>query len=265
MLLYKKIAVVTAAGRGIGKAIAIAYAVEGASVVAVSNIESEVYAVNDSLSEIGSDSMAFCADITNVKDIANLVEAVKNKYGKIDILVNNAGVVGKRAFIQDADDAVWRNTIEVNLFGTYNCTKLFLPMMVKQNSGCIINIASISGKQPSPTNTAYSASKHAVIGLTKTLAAEFGWQKLRINVNAICPGVTNTEMINSDGMVLDELSRILGKSKDDILENFLKNMSSQHRILEPEEIANMAVFLATDNSYGITGQAINVCGGSTFY
>jgi NAD(P)-dependent dehydrogenase (short-subunit alcohol dehydrogenase family) len=189
-----------------------------------------------------------------------------DRFGQVDILVNNAGVVGKRFFIFQSDDEIWRRTIEVNLFGTYNCTKAFLPVIMKQGAGRIINIASISGKQASPTNSAYCASKHGVIGLTRTVASELSLIGLTgITCNAICPGVVDTGMLTGPGMILDELSKLLGKSREAVLEETIKPMSLQKRVMEPQEIADMAVYLASDAGKGLTGQAINVCGGSVFY
>src|SRR5208337_5177491 len=152
-------------------------------------------------------------------------------FGKVDVLVNCAGVVGKRAFAFDTDDAEWRRVIEVNLFGTFYCVKRFLPVMMRQGEGRIINIASISGKQASPTNSAYSTSKHAVIGLTRTVAAELGLLGLPgITVNAICPGVANTGMITGPGGVLDELAKLLQTTPEAVLEERIRPMSIQRRL-----------------------------------
>jgi NAD(P)-dependent dehydrogenase (short-subunit alcohol dehydrogenase family) len=137
---------------------------------------------------------------------------------------------------------------------------------MEQKKGRVINIASISGKQGSPTNSAYSASKHAVIGLTRTVAVELGLLGFtEITANAICPGVANTDMLFGDGMILDELTRLLGTTREKALEERVLPMSLQRRLIEPEEIATMAVYLASDAGRGITGQAINVCAGSVFY
>ena len=180
--------------------------------------------------------------------------------------MNCAGVVGKRAFIHDADDAEWRRVIDVNLFGTYHCIKSFLPAMMQRGEGRIINIASISGKQASPTNAAYSASKHAVIGLTRTVAAEMGMLGLPgITVNAICPGVVSTEMVVGCGGVVDEVARVLQMSRDRVIEERILPLSIQRRLLDPEEIAEAAVYLASPAARGVTGQAINVCGGAVMH
>ena len=266
MKLKDKVAVVTGGGRGIGKEISMAMAREGAHIAVASDVEKEVKEVAQQIEKLGRRAISYVMDITRPEEVNRFAEAVVKRFEKVDILVNNAGVVGKRFFVFQSDDAIWRNTIEVNLFGTYYCTKAFLPKMIELQQGRIINIASISGKQASPTNSAYAASKHAVIGLTRTVAAELGLLGLtKITCNAICPGVANTGMLTGPGMILDELAKLLNTSRENIMEERIKTMNIQHRIMDPEEIAAMAVYLASDDARGITGQAINVCGGSVFY
>lgn len=266
MKLKDKVAVITGAGRGIGKAIALAMAGQGAHIAAAADIESEVIETTDELRSLGVKAEPFVVDVTKPEEVSALAAGIVDEFGGIDILVNNAGIVGKRFFIFQSDDEIWRRTIEVNLFGTYNCTKAFLPAIMEKQAGSILNIASISGKQASPTNSAYAASKHAVIGLTRTAAAELCLLGLTgITVNAICPGVADTDMLTGPGMILDEVAGILGKTRDEVLEDTIKPMALQKRIMKPKEIADMAVFLASEEARGITGQAINVCGGSVFY
>lgn len=266
MKLNGMVAVVTGGARGIGKAISMAMAMEGANIVVASDVEQEVRDVAQQIEKLGCQAMSYVMDITKPEEVNRFAETVARRFGTIDILVNNAGVVGKRFFVFQSDDAIWRRTIEVNLFGTYYCTKAFLPKIIERQQGRIINIASISGKQASPTNSAYAASKHAVIGFTRTVAAEFGLLGLtKITCNAICPGVANTDMLTGPGMILDELATLLKTSRENIMEERIKTMNIQHRIMDPKEIAAMAVYLASDDACGITGQAINVCGGSVFY
>jgi len=264
--LKDRVAVVTGGGRGIGRAICLAFAKEGCHLVVAADVEGEVDEVADLVRASGQRAMSAKVDVTEPAEVQSLAERTVEEFGRVDIFVNNAGVVGKRAFVFQSDSAEWRNTLEVNLFGTYNCTKAFLPKIVEQRKGRIINMASISGKQASPTNSAYSASKHGVIGLTRSVAAELGILGLTgITVNAICPGVVNTGMITGPGGVLDELARLLQTTPEAVLEERIKPLSIQRRLIEPEEIAEMAVFLASDAAAGITGQAINVCAGSVFY
>jgi NAD(P)-dependent dehydrogenase (short-subunit alcohol dehydrogenase family) len=266
MRLEGRVSVVTGGGRGIGRAICRALAREGSDLVVASDVKSEVDGVAAEVARLGRDALPYELDVTKPDQVEALAEATVERFRKVDVLVNNAGVVGKRAFISQSDDAVWRRTIEVNLFGTYHCTKAFLPRIIEQKEGRIINIASISGKQASPTNSAYCASKHAVIGLTRTVAAEMGLLGLTgITVNAVCPGVVNTDMITGPGGVVDELVRVLQIPPEAVIEERIKPLSIQRRLLEPEEIAETVVHLASDAGRGITGQAVNVCAGSVFY
>jgi NAD(P)-dependent dehydrogenase (short-subunit alcohol dehydrogenase family) len=263
MKLQDKVAVVTGGGRGIGRAICLAFADEGANVVIAADVESQVKDVAAEVEARRRKAVAYRVDVVNADEVEGLLKATLAAFGTVDILVNCAGVVGKRAFICDTDDAEWRRVIDVNLFGTYYCIKNFLRVMMRQGEGRIINIASISGKQASPTNAAYSASKHAVIGLTRTVAAEMGLLRLPgITVNAICPGVVDTEMVMGAGGVVDELARILQISREQVVQERVLPMSIQRRLLDPEEIAAAAVYLASPAARGITGQAINVCGGA---
>ncbi len=263
MKLQGKVAVVTGGGRGIGRAICLAFADEGANLVIAADVESQVKDVAAEVEARGRRTVAYRLNVVNADEVEQLLNATLAAFDRVDVLVNCAGVVGKRAFTFDADDAEWRRVIEVNLFGTYHCVKRFLPAMMRQSEGRIINIASISGKQASPTNSAYSASKHAVIGLTRTVAAEMGLLGLPgITVNAICPGVVNTEMITGAGGVVDEVARLLQISREQVVNERILPMSIQRRLLDAEEIAAAAVYLASPAGRGITGQAINVCGGA---
>jgi len=266
MKLRDRVAVVTGGGRGIGRSICLALAREGAKIVAASNVESEVQAVFEEVSTAGGQALPVPCDVTDPLSVKELSAKALAFFGNLDILVNNAGVVGKRFFVSEYDDDTWHSVIDVNLNGTYRCCKAFLPKIMESPYGRVINIASISGKQASPTNAAYCASKHAVIGLTRTIAAELGLLGIsNVTANAICPGVVNTDMLTGPGMILDELARVLGVSREQALEDRVKTMSMQRRILEPEEVGAMVVYLSSDDARSITGQAINVCGGSVLY
>ena len=264
-LLKDRVAVITGGGGGIGKAIAMGFAREGAD-VALADIGPGVESVAKDVAALGRRAVHFPLDVTRPEEIARLVETVTNEFGKVHILVNSAGIVGKRSFIFMADDDNWRKIIDVNLMGTYYCIKAFLPKIMEQKWGRIINLASIAGKQASPTNSAYSASKHGVIGITRSVASEVGLMGFGdITVNAICPGVVETPMVfGKDGM-LEELSRLTGQPVEEVLEQRIKPMSIQKRLQAPEEIADMAVYLASESGRSITGQAINVDGGTIFY
>jgi NAD(P)-dependent dehydrogenase (short-subunit alcohol dehydrogenase family) len=266
--LSGKTAFVTGGHQGIGRAIVETLASAGAN-VAAADVNP---AIADVAAKIDQDTSA-CevigvrADVTSSQDIAAAVAEANRRLGRIDVLVNNAGIVGKRrAWSWEGDEDVWRETIEINLVGTYRVTKAVVPQMVQARAGRVINIASISGKQGSPGNSAYSASKHGVIGLTRTLAWEFAMLGLgELTANAVCPGVVDTPLVHGEGGVLDGLAALTGESREVVMDKYVLPMSWQHRLLDPQEIADMVLYLASDRARGITGQAINVDAGSVFY
>jgi NAD(P)-dependent dehydrogenase (short-subunit alcohol dehydrogenase family) len=266
MKLDKRIAVITGGGNGIGKAISLAFAEEGADIV-IADINGEAARlVVDRIKLSGRRAIHAMTDVSSPEDVARLVDTVNRELGKPDILVNNAGIMGRRAFLFQADDEQWRRIIEINLLGNYYCTKAFLPGLIEKRKGRIINMASIQGKQASPTNSAYTAAKHGILGITRIVAAELGILGLDgITVNAICPGVVDTDLVTGPGGALDQLASMLHMTRESVLEEKIKPLSLQRRLIDPEEIAAMALYLASDDARGITGQAINVCGGSVFY
>ena len=265
MKLKDKVAVVTGAQRGFGKAIALALAKEGATIVAV-DMGKDIEGTASEIKQMGQKAIGLIADITSPEQIKNMVNTAIDAFGRIDILVNNAGILPRRSFLWEADDNDWRKTIEVNLIGTYNMTKAVLPLIIKNGKGRVINLSSVSGKNGSPTSSSYCASKHGIIGVTRTLAMELSLLGLtEITVNAICPGVGNTEMVTEKGGLLDEVARITGTTREIVLTKQLPQVSLLKRLIEPDEIADMVVYLASDSARGITGQAINVCGGTAFY
>lgn len=268
-----KVALVTGAQRGIGRAIARSLA-RGGATVGIVDVNDEIESVaadisaDDEVSAAGGRAWGSIGDITSPEAMTRVVARLNDDAGTIGILVNNAGVLGRREVLWTSDEDAWRHTLEVNLIGTYLVTNAVVPQMVEAGAGRVINIASISGKQGSIANSAYSASKHGVIGLTRSLANDFGLnpQTRGITANAICPGVTDTEMITGKGGAmaqLVELGEQSGSTMEEIAEKYIPSL--QKRLMDPQEIADMAVYLASDEARGITGQAINVCGGSVFY
>jgi NAD(P)-dependent dehydrogenase (short-subunit alcohol dehydrogenase family) len=262
MKLKDKVAVVTGSGRGIGRAIALAFAREGAKLVLMARTAAQVEETCREAIRIGTEAVSMSGDISRKADIENLVRKTLDRFGPPDILVNNASVSKKRAFTVDYDDDVWQEVIRINLVGTYLSTKYFLKTMIPRKTGRIINISSIAGKSAQPFNSPYAASKHGILGLTKTVALEMGMLGVNeITVNAICPGPTKTDMLEGEDGMFEFLARHFGETREEIWERRLKGQNIQARMLDPEEIAAMAVFLASDEAKGITGQAINVDGG----
>jgi NAD(P)-dependent dehydrogenase (short-subunit alcohol dehydrogenase family) len=267
-LLDGKAALVTGGHQGIGRAIVETLVAAGANVAALDVNP----AIPDVAAEIGRRApgakvTAVQADVTLSEDIAAAVAAVNQRLGRLDILVNNAGIVGKRrVFSWDGDEDMWQATLDINLVGTYRVTKAVVPQMIQARAGRVINIASISGKQGSPGNSAYSASKHGVIGLTRTLAQEFAMLGLtELTANTVCPGVVDTPLVHDVGGLLDGIAALTGEPREIVMDKYVLPMSWQHRLLDPQEIADMVLYLASDRARGITGQAINVDGGSVFY
>jgi len=175
--------------------------------------------------------------------------------GIVQILINNAGLAQAVSFL-DMDDHLWDETLKINLTGTYYCCKAFLPGMIAAGWGRIINIASTTAKVAYSHVAAYTASKHGVLGLTRALALETA--RLGVTVNAICPGYLNTERTRENAQRMAEKT---GKNAQDILDVFARS-SPQKRLIEPEEVANLALLLASDAMGGMTGQAISVDGGA---
>ena len=256
MSLNNKVALVTGAAQGMGRAIALRLASEGASVVATDINGRLVEQTSIDIRELGHNAVAVEADIGDIDDINRVVEEALNTYGRIDILVNNAGVT-RHADIMDLTPEDWDRIHRVNARGVFFCLQRVAREMIDgDNGGRIINIASIAGKGYSGTsNAAYAASKGAVIAMTHIAAHQLGGYD--INVNAICPGITRTAMGQS---TMIQRSQNLGVPIEE-LEERRNALVPIGRANEPEDIADMAAFLAGPGSRNITGQAFNVDGG----
>jgi NAD(P)-dependent dehydrogenase (short-subunit alcohol dehydrogenase family) len=255
--LEGRVALITGASRGIGRAIARGYAREGAAVSVTARSEGDLRSLVGEIEQGGGKAMAIPADLAELADMAapaRVVQQVLECFGTIDILVNNAGIGSSSSPrpVVDFDDAFWNRTLALNLTAPYLFTKAVLPVLLAKKWGRIINIASINGKLPAIHGAAYTASKHGLLGLTRTLALEVA--RDGITVNAICPGPVHTEM-NDRRLEYD--AKRLGISVPE-LESRLTPIG---RRLEPEEMVPMAVLLAAAESAAITGQAFNVCGG----
>ena len=260
MKLANKLAFITGSGRGIGRAIAFAFAREGANVAVAARTRQQVESVaNEIASECGVQTLAIECDVASADGVAAAFGRVNEKFGRgPDILVNNAGIAETAPFAK-TDEAMWQRHLAVNLTGTYHCTRAALPAMVGSGWGRIINVASIAGKTGAPYISAYAASKHGVLGLTRSLALEVAANG--ITVNAICPGYVDTEMTWRG---IENIVTKTGASADDALAA-LKKMSPQNRLVTAEEVAALALLLASEEGRGINGQAINVDGGTVLF
>jgi len=241
--LAGKVALVTGAAQGIGRAIALLLARNGADIVVSDiNLEKAEETVKE-IRAIGPKAMAVKVDVSNLSDVERMVEDIIEKLAKIDILVNNAGITRDKLILRMTEED-WDAVLGVNLKGTFNCTKTVIRHMAKQRSGKIVNIASVVGEMGNAGQANYSASKAGVIGLTKTIAREYAQRG--INVNAIAPGYIETPMTDA----LPE------KAKDE-----LKKLIPMERLGKPEDVAEAVLFLVCEESSYITGQVLNVNGG----
>jgi NAD(P)-dependent dehydrogenase (short-subunit alcohol dehydrogenase family) len=248
--LNDKVALITGGGRGIGRAIALTFAQHGARVAVAARTREQVETVAQ---EIGDNGVALVCDVANPDQVAQIFADIKP-----DILVNNAGIAESATLINTTDE-LWHRHLSINLSGTFYCTRAALPAMLEKRWGRIINIASIAAKTGAPYIGAYAASKHGVLGLTRALAMEVAASG--ITVNAICPGYVDTDMVSRG---VEQITSKTGRSAEEALE-ILKRMSPQNRLVTAEEVAAMALLLASDEGRGITGQGINIDGGSVLH
>ena len=247
-----KVALITGAGNGIGRAAAMGFAARGAKVVIVDKDGAAAEATAGSIRQQGGDALAVTADVTRSADVQAYVKATLDKYGKIDCFFNNAGIEGKVQPTHEYDEALFDQVIGVNVKGVFLGLRHVIPAMLKQGGGAIVNTASVAGLNASPGMSAYVASKHAVIGLTKTAATEVSRQGVR--VNAVCPGPVDTRMIHS-------LEAMLDPANPKSVEQKYQASIPSGRYSTVDEIANMVLFLCSDLASNTTGGQFVVDGG----
>ncbi len=240
-------ALVTGGGRGIGRSLALAFARAGARVAVAARTQSEIAAV---ARECGG--LPIHLDVTEEPACAEAVARVEREFGRLDILVNNAGVATSHKFTE-LDTASWRRILAVDLDGPFFLTRAAVPGMLQRGSGAVIAIASIASRTGAPYIAAYTAAKHGLLGLMRSLAAEYAARG--ITFNCVCPAYVDTAMTQA---TVDTIVAKTGRSRDEALQPLL---TPQRRLVSPEEVAAVCLLLASDAGRGINGQAINVDGG----
>lgn len=251
MKLEGKIAIVTGAGRGIGRDAALAIAAEGATVAAVARTQSDLDETVAMIENKGGKAISLSRDLTDIDQVQSMVDAVVEQFGRIDILVNNAGVGGTTANMNDITMDEWHKVLSTNLTAPFLLCKKAIPVMEAQGGGTIVNIASMASTGAGRGGLAYTSAKHGLLGLTRQMALDHGHTGIRIN--AVLPGPIQTDMI----------ARVLAIPQHPVCMKI--KMSPAARAGQPEEVAKAAVFLASDDSSYIHGAALAVDGGYTIF
>jgi len=259
MQLQERTAVVTGAGRGIGREIALHLAEAGADIVLAARSVDRLDEVAALVRKQGRQACVIPTDVTVPEAVETLAAETNRTFGRADILVNNSGIGGPTALAWETSIEDWQETLDINLTGPWLCARAFIPYMIEQGSGAIINIGSITGKRPLLGRSPYAATKAGLIGITRTLAEETGPHGIRVNL--ISPGAVEGPRID---WVFEEQAKARGVSVDEVRTTF-EELSPMRRLVKAGDVAKAAVFLASDASAGITGVDLNVTTGMVMY
>ncbi len=250
--LQNKVAVVTGAGSGMGKSIAILFAAEGAKVIAADINQESLQAVINEISTAGGEAKAIIADVTKEEDVQNMIDEAVQTYGTLDILINNAGILDNFVPAEKLTDQIWEKVFAVNSTGPMRTIRKALPIFIEKKSGVIVNIASVGGLVGSRAGATYTASKHALVGLTRNVGFQYVVHGIRCN--AIAPGSVRTNIGNT-----------MSDPDKFCMDRAMAGINLNPRLIEPEEIARVALFLASDDSSAINGTVITADAGWTAY
>jgi NAD(P)-dependent dehydrogenase (short-subunit alcohol dehydrogenase family) len=255
MRLKDKVAIITGGGSGIGRAISLAFASEGAIVVVAARTFARLKEVAEDINSRGGIARAMAVNISDEINVKKMVAQTVKEYGRIDILVNNAGIPGPTANIADMELDKWNEVLSINLTGAMLCSREVLANMMVRKSGCIINISSVGGMSGFPMRSPYCVSKMGIIGLTETMAIEVGTYNIR--VNCISPAAVRGDRVLAAAQAK---GKALEMNPEKVLERLTKDYSLK-RLIEPSEVATAALFLASDDASAITGHTLVVsCG-----
>jgi NAD(P)-dependent dehydrogenase (short-subunit alcohol dehydrogenase family) len=260
MALKEQVALITGAGRGIGRAIARRFAAEGATVFLTARTAAEIESVAREIRQANGRAEYLAADVARAEDCQRIVSAARSLLGRVDLLVNNAGILGPVKSAQEISPEEWNEVLAVNLSSAFYLSRLVLPEMCARGSGAVLNISSVAAKAAFGLNTPYAASKAGLLALTRSLAAETARKGVR--VNAICPGPVSETLMSKE--LGEALGKRAGVEPDEMFRQFVKGIL-QGRAQTSEEIAAAAAFLCSQEASAITGQSVNVDGGMSFY
>lgn len=251
--------VVTGAGQGLGRVLALRFAAEGATVALVARSADKLDAVAAEVAAAGGSALAIPADLRVEAEVDAMAAVVSDRFGAVDVLVNNSGIAGPTAVLWEQPVDLWEETLRVNVIGTFLCCRALLPAMVERGRGNVLMIGSMTGKRALHGRTPYAASKTAMIGLVRTLAWELGPSGIRVNL--ISPGPIAGPRL--DG-VIESQARARGVSAEQALSDF-SSSSPLGRVVEPDEVASAALYLASEDAVGVTGEDLNVSAGTVPY
>ena len=259
LTLEDRVAVVTGAGRGIGREIAVTLAREGADLVLAARNEAALQETRTLVEGLGRKGLVAVTDISRAESVERLAQRTLERFGHVDVLVNNGGIGGPSAALWETDPADWESTFAVNVTGTFLCCRAFLPSMIERRSGAVVMIGSMTGKRPLWGRSPYAASKLALVGLTRTLALETGPYGIRVNL--ISPGAVEGERIE---WMMRKQAEARGIGVGEVRAELARG-APLHRLVEAGEVAGAVVFLASDGARSITGEDLNVSAGLVMY